>query len=221
MDEITYKIAEYAATASFDQLTDATVHAATQRLIDLSAVRLGLMIASRRRSARSLAAGQIAGKYPGCVLCFGDRLPAEAATFINSAMIRNFDFNDRYPGGHPSDCLGALFGSCGRHECRWETFPCQHERRVRDFCALERLRRMLSRSGWDQGYAIGIATAAGVCNLLAAFHRRDRPCRRNRRYLQSTAPCHPIRRAHALEKCRDGLCRARMDCSLPCSPRKA
>jgi len=24
----------------------------------------------------------------------------------------------------------------------------------------------LSRSGWDQGYAIGIATAAGVCNLL-------------------------------------------------------
>ena len=25
---------------------------------------------------------------------------------------------------------------------------------------------MLSRRGWDQGYAIGIATAAGVCNLL-------------------------------------------------------
>src|ERR1041384_8215968 len=24
----------------------------------------------------------------------------------------------------------------------------------------------LSRQGWDQGYAIGIATAAGVCNLL-------------------------------------------------------
>jgi 2-methylcitrate dehydratase len=24
----------------------------------------------------------------------------------------------------------------------------------------------LSRRGWDQGYAIGIATAAGVCNLL-------------------------------------------------------
>jgi 2-methylcitrate dehydratase len=25
---------------------------------------------------------------------------------------------------------------------------------------------MLSRRGWDQGYAIGIATAAGVCNFL-------------------------------------------------------
>src|ERR1041384_7502591 len=24
----------------------------------------------------------------------------------------------------------------------------------------------LSRQGWDQGYAIGIATAAGVCNFL-------------------------------------------------------
>ena len=51
MDEITYKIAEYAATASFDQLTDVSVHAATQRLVDSSAARLGLMIASRRKSA--------------------------------------------------------------------------------------------------------------------------------------------------------------------------
>ena len=62
---------------------------------------------------RRLAAGQVPGKYSGRVLCFGDRLPAEAAAFINSTMIRNFDFNDRYPGGHPSDCLGALLALAG------------------------------------------------------------------------------------------------------------
>jgi 2-methylcitrate dehydratase PrpD len=37
-------------------------------------------------------------------------LPAEAAAFINTAMIRNFDFNDHYPGGHPMTVWGAWFG---------------------------------------------------------------------------------------------------------------
>jgi 2-methylcitrate dehydratase len=30
------------------------------------------------------------------------------AAFANTAAIRYLDFNDTYPGGHPSDCLGAL-----------------------------------------------------------------------------------------------------------------
>ena len=33
--------------------------------------------------------------------------------FINTTMIRNLEFNDRYPGGHPSDCLGAILALGG------------------------------------------------------------------------------------------------------------
>ena len=165
MDEITYKIAEYAATASFDQLTDATVHAATQRLIDSIGCALGAHDCEPAQIGRRLAAGQVAGKYPGYVLYFGDRLSAEAATFVNSAMIRNFDFNDRYPGGHPSDCLGALLALAGAMNVDGKRFLTSMSVVYEIFARLSDA-TMLSRSGWDQGYAIGIATAAGVCNLL-------------------------------------------------------
>src|SRR5262245_42536815 len=113
MDRITSEITEYAASSKFDDLTEAAVHAAVQRLIDSLACALGACESEPVKIGRRLASGQTAGKYPGRVLYFGDRLPAETATFINSAMIRNFDFNDRYPGGHPSDCLGALLALAG------------------------------------------------------------------------------------------------------------
>src|SRR6266481_1732146 len=103
MDSITHKLAEYSSASNFDDLTDESVHAATQRLVDSLGCALGAYDCEPAQIGRRLAAGQVPGKYPGYVLCFGDRLPAEAATFINSTMIRNFDFNDRYPGGHPPE----------------------------------------------------------------------------------------------------------------------
>ena len=88
----------------------------------------------------------------------------ESAAFINTSMIRNFDFNDRYPGGHPSDCLGALLAIAG-------TIDIDGKRFLASMIVDEIFARLsdataLSRRGWDQGYAIGIATAAGICNLL-------------------------------------------------------
>jgi 2-methylcitrate dehydratase len=112
-----------------------------------------------------LASGQAPGKYAGRVLCFGDRLPAEAATFVNSAMIRNFDFNDRYPGGHPSDCLGALLALAGAMKIDGKQFLASIIVVYEIFARLSDA-TMLSRRGWDQGYAVGIATAAGVANIL-------------------------------------------------------
>ena len=108
MDSITSKLAEYARSATFDELTSEAVHAAVQRLIDSLGCAVGAHDCEPALIGRRLSSGQTPGRYAGRVLCFGDQLTAEAATFINSAMIRNFDFNDRYPGGHPSDCLGAL-----------------------------------------------------------------------------------------------------------------
>ena len=97
----------------FNNLDEATVHAATQRLIDTLGCGLGAHDCEPAQIGRRLAAGETPGKYAGRVLFYGDRLPAESAAFINTAMIRNFDFNDRYPGGHPSDALGALIALAG------------------------------------------------------------------------------------------------------------
>ena len=113
MDSITRKIADYAADMSFAEITDEAIHAAMQRLLDSLGCALGAYNCEPAQIGRRLATGQTAGKYPGRVLCFGERIPAEAASFINTTMIRNLDFNDRYPGGHPSDCLGALLALSG------------------------------------------------------------------------------------------------------------
>ena len=165
MDKITHEIAEYSSASTFSDLTDESVHAATQRLVDSLACAIGAFDCEPAQIGRRLAAGQVAGKYSGRVLCFGDQLPAEAAAFINSTMIRNFDFNDRYPGGHPSDCLGALLALAGTMKVDGKEFLTSMVVVYEIFARLSDAAK-LSRQGWDQGYAIGIATAAGVCNLL-------------------------------------------------------
>ena len=87
------------------------------------------------------------------------------ARFINSAMIRNFDFNDRYPGGHPSDGLGALLALAGAAAVSGQQFLTAMVVLYEIFARLSDAAK-LSRRGWDQGHAIAIATAAGVGNLL-------------------------------------------------------
>ena len=165
MDTITQRIADYASAARYDDLSDVSVRAAVQRLVDSLGCAVGAHDCEPAQIGRRLAGGQTAGKYAGRVLCCGDRLPAEAATFINSAMIRNFDFNDRYPGGHPSDCLGALLALAGAMKVDGKSFLASMIVVYEIFARLSDA-TMLSRRGWDQGYAIGIATAAGVSNLL-------------------------------------------------------
>src|SRR4029078_2932419 len=165
MDAITRKIADYAAGARFTDLTDEAIHAATQRLLDSLGCALGACNCEPAQIGRRLAVGQTAGKYSGRVLCFADHLPAEAATFINTAMIRNLDFNDRYPGGHPSDCLGALLALAGAMHIDGKRFLAAMIVIYETFARLSDATK-LSRRGWDQGYAIAVATAAGLCNLL-------------------------------------------------------
>ena len=165
MDSITRVIAEVAASLTFADLTDAAIHSATERLIDSLGCALGAYDCEPAQIGRRLTQGQSPGKYAGRVLCFGDRLPAEAAAFINAAMIRNLDFNDRYPGGHPSDCLGALLALAAAMKVDGKRFLASMVVVYEIFARLSDATK-LSRQGWDQGYAIGIATAAGVCSLL-------------------------------------------------------
>ena len=165
MDSITQTISDYASAARYDDLTDTAVHAAIQRLVDSLGCAVGAHDCQPAQIGRRLASGQAPGKYAGRVLCFGERVSAESAAFINSAMIRNFDFNDRYPGGHPSDCLGALLALAGTMKVDGKSFLASMAVIYEIFARLSDA-TLLSRRGWDQGYAIGIATAAGVSNLL-------------------------------------------------------
>ena len=131
----------------------------------------------------------------------------KSATFINAAMIRNFDFNDRYPGGHPSDCLGALLALAGSMQVDGKSFLASMIVVYEIFARLSDA-TTLSRRGWDQGYAIGIATAAGVCNLLKLSADVTAARGWHRRNFQSAVAGYALGRAYAVEKCRDGIRRA-------------
>src|SRR4030095_17120836 len=108
MDTITRQIAQYASSTSFGDLTEEAVHPATECLVDSLGCALGAYNCEPAAIGRRLASGQAPGKYPGCVLCFGDRLPAESAAFINTTMIGILVFNDRIHAGHTRNCPGAL-----------------------------------------------------------------------------------------------------------------
>jgi 2-methylcitrate dehydratase len=168
MDTITKAIAEFASSFRFGDADDKAIHAAIQRLVDSLGCAVGAYDCDPAQIGRRLAQNETPGKYGGRTLCFGDQLTAEAAAFINTAMIRNLDFNDRYPGGHPSDCLGALLALAGVQKTDGKRFLASMIVIYEIFARLSDATR-LSRQGWDQGYAIGIATAAGVCNLLSTF----------------------------------------------------
>jgi 2-methylcitrate dehydratase len=80
-------------------------------------------------------------------------------------MIRNFDFNDRYPGGHPSDALGALIALAGAMKVDGKRFLAAMTVMYEIFTRLCDSAK-LSHRGWDQGFAVSISVAGGVCNLL-------------------------------------------------------
>ncbi len=165
MDDTTRLIADYAASLSFADLPDDVVLAATRCMVDSLACGIAAYDCTPAQIGRRLARGAVPERYPGRILGFGERSSAEAATFVNSAMIRNLDWNDQYPGGHPSDCLGAFLalaeaaGADGRRLVSTMLVAYELFIRLNDATGL-RLK------GWDQGFVVGVCTAAGVGHLL-------------------------------------------------------
>ena len=103
--------------------------------------------------------------FPGRIVCHGETSTAESAAFVNTTMIRNLDFNDEYPGGHPSDCLGAFLAIA-------EAANADGKKLIESLVIAYELFIRLSDAtglrykGWDQGFAVGIGVAAGVGHLL-------------------------------------------------------
>jgi len=165
MDNLTRQIANFASHVSYETLPDEVVTAATQYLIDSLACAIAARDCEPAGMGLRLARGAVPERYPGRILLHGERSTAESAAFVNTAMIRNLDFNDQYPGGHPSDCLGAFLaiaeaaGTDGRRLLSSIVVAYELFVRISDATGLR-------YKGWDQGFAIGVCTAAGVGHLL-------------------------------------------------------
>lgn len=171
MDNLTRQIADFAVELSYDQLPDEVIAAATRFLVDTLACAIAARDCDQAGMGLRLARGAVPDRYPGRILLHGARSTAESAAFVNTAMIRNLDFNDQYPGGHPSDCLGAFLAVAESPKADGRglilSLVIAYELCVRLSDATG-----LRYKGWDQGFAIGIATAAGTGRLLGLSARQ-------------------------------------------------
>ncbi len=110
MDRPTQLLSDYAATLTYDELTEAAVHGIKRCLVDSVACALGGFGGEPSRIARAMAR-EVSATSPARVLFTGDPTSAELAAFANTVMVRYLDCNDIYrakEGGHPSDTIGAV-----------------------------------------------------------------------------------------------------------------
>jgi 2-methylcitrate dehydratase len=165
MDTMTRQLADFASELSFEKLPAEVVAATRRFLIDSLACAIAAYDCEPAHMGLRLAQGAAPLHYPGRIICHGETSTAESATFVNTTMIRNLDFNDEYPGGHPSDCLGAFLAIAeaaradGRRLLASMVIAYEMFLRISDVTGLR-------YKGWDQGFAVGISTAAGVGHLL-------------------------------------------------------
>lgn len=165
MDNLTCQIANFAYELKFAQLPQDVVAAATRFMVDSLACAIAAHDCEPAQMGLRLARGAAPLKHPGRIICHGAMSTAETATFVNTAMIRNLDFNDEYPGGHPSDCLGAFLAIA-------ESAQADGKQLIESLVIAYELFLRLSDAthlrykGWDQGFAVGIGVAAGVGHLL-------------------------------------------------------
>ena len=165
MDQITEQITNFVCNFSLDEMPSALLTAAEDHLVD----SIGCAVAGKgsRPVQMALQVGGLPSSlaYEGGILFQSERMSLDQASFVNACMIRALDFNDRYPGGHPSDCLGAILAfAIGKNlsgSCLLKSMIVTYEIFARLSDAA-----MLSRKGWDQGFVVGLSTAGGLCNLL-------------------------------------------------------
>jgi 2-methylcitrate dehydratase len=165
MDNLTLRLAGFAASLRYDQIPPEILHHARRSLIDTLGCVFGGIDCEAARISRRIGEGAAPWNHAGAVLGANDRVPAEEAAFINTVMIRYLDFNDSWHAGHPSDIMGgllALAGSAGADGKRLLTAMVAAYEVAFQMIPPTRMRER----GWDQGYVIGIAAVCGIGNLL-------------------------------------------------------
>jgi 2-methylcitrate dehydratase len=96
------------------------------------------------------------------------------AAFWNTSMIRYLDYNDTFTGGHPSDILGALIAIAGAQHLPGRTllsgiavsYEVFHRISVRHRSYRKDHGALVDYLSIDQGFAVAVATAAGIAHML-------------------------------------------------------
>lgn len=165
MDAILESFVAFATELAFDDIPLPVVMAAKERLIDSLGCAIGAHDTPTVKVARAVATQPAQPAFAGRMLGTGEVAAADAAGFVNSCMIRTLDFNDTYPGVHPSDTIGGLLAIGAQRGASGRDLLTAMVVAYEVFIRLQRTAQFRER-GWDQGAGAGSASAAAVANLL-------------------------------------------------------
>jgi len=116
-DPVVERLASYAASIRYDNLSDEVVHQVKRLVIDSMGCGLAARGAAPVRAARDLALG-VHSSSPATLLGTSDTTTPDMAAFVNGTMVRYLDFNDSYNGkdiAHPSDNISAVLAAAEAH----------------------------------------------------------------------------------------------------------
>jgi 2-methylcitrate dehydratase len=165
VDKILESFAHFASSTTYDDLPGNARIAGKERIMDAIGCALGAIDCDTSRIGRAVAAPAASKSLSGRILGSRRIVAADAAAFVNSCMIRDLDFNDTYPGGHPSDALGALFAMAPQVGVSGERLITAAVIAYEIFIRLQ-MKAQLREKGWDQGFGISVGAAAGMASLL-------------------------------------------------------
>ncbi|MFQ5737738.1 MAG: MmgE/PrpD family protein [Acidobacteriota bacterium] len=115
-DTITSRMARWAGTLAFHDVSQAAVIQAKRFLLDSLGCALG---GYRQHDTRILLSvlDEVAGEGPATVIGTGRKMDPVSAALANALMVRAMDYNDIYwrqDPSHPSDILPAALACCER-----------------------------------------------------------------------------------------------------------
>jgi len=165
LDPILNSFADFASSLNYRDLPANAVAASKERLLDTIGCALGAYNCDTAKVGLSLAPPPASPALAGRVLGSNELRAADAAAFVNSCMIRDLDFNDTYPGGHPSDSMGGLFALAPQIGVSGERLITAVVVSYEIFIRLQ-MKAQLREKGWDQGFGISVGAAAGLANMM-------------------------------------------------------
>jgi len=158
-DDVTSRLAEYAAGLVTTAISDRTRAEISRRLVDSVACALGALDSEPVVALRGLAESR--PQPDGCsVWGSAVRSAPEHAALVNATAVRFLDYSDYTVGGHPSDNIPAIIAAC-----EWDRRTVDDLVRgvLVNYEVFGELGRLLIRyRGWDQGTTATIAAACGV-----------------------------------------------------------
>jgi 2-methylcitrate dehydratase len=173
VDKTTEQLVEYVRSFSGGGLTEPVQAATLLRMVDTVGCAIAGYDAPPVRAAIEAARG-FSSAAPATVFGAGFTASPELAAFVNTSMVRTYDWNDgmlAQGGGHPSDMIPAVLAAGETTHASGPQVMLAIALAYELLGALGNCAPVRDR-GWDQGTFMGVSAALAIGQLLGLDARQ-------------------------------------------------